>query len=183
MTISAIVTTRRIGLVAASHLEPKLVIMANNEFDSNADTCCLWKNFFILEYTQRTADVYSYNQSITPIEGVPIVNSATAWDESVSNQKYILIVKEALYYGTKLDHSLLNPNQIRHYGLNSWDNPYNKEQFLNIKLNDSVDVTMQTKGTKIYFETRSPSEVELRDCPKLQLTSRNEWNPAIVSLV
>ena len=38
------------------------------------------------------------------------------------------------------------------------------------------------KGTKIYFETILPSEVELRDYPKLQLTSRKEWNPAIVSL-
>ena len=38
------------------------------------------------------------------------------------------------------------------------------------------------KGTNIYFKTRLPSEVELKDCPKLQLTSRKEWNLAIVSL-
>ena len=82
----------------------------------------------------------------------------------------------------KLDHFLLKPNQIRHYGLNFWDNPYDKEQGLKIQFGDLVDVTMQTKGTKIYLEIRSPSEVELRDCPKLQLTSRKEWNPAIVSL-
>ena len=53
---------------------------------------------------------------------------------------------------------------------------------LNIKLGDSLDVTIQTKGTKIYFKTLSLSEVELKDCPKLQLTSHKEWNPAIVSL-
>ena len=41
---------------------------------------------------------------------------------------------------------------------------------------------MRTKGTKIYFETRSPSEVELKDYTKLQITSRKEWIPAIVSL-
>ena len=38
------------------------------------------------------------------------------------------------------------------------------------------------KGTNIYFKTRLLSEVELKDCPKLQLTSRQEWNLAIVSL-
>ena len=85
---------------------------------------------------------------------------------------YILVVNKALYYVTKLNHYLLTPNQIRHYGLNFWDNPYNKELALNIELDDSVNVTMQMKVTKIYFETRSPSEVELRYCPKLQLTSR-----------
>ena len=53
---------------------------------------------------------------------------------------------------------------------------------LKIKLDGSIDVTMQTKGTKIYFQKTSPIEVELRDCPKLQLTSRKEWNPVIVSL-
>ena len=97
-------------------------------------------------------------------------------------QTYIIVVNEALYYKTKLDHSLLNPNHIRHYGLNSWDNLYDKEGGLKIKLDDSVDVTMRTKGPKIYFETRSPRKVELRDFPKLQLTSRKEWNPAILSL-
>ena len=62
MTISTILTTRRIRLVAESHLEPKPVIMASNECDSNADTCCLRKNFVILEYIQRMADVYAYHQ-------------------------------------------------------------------------------------------------------------------------
>ena len=62
---------------------------------------------------------------------------------------YILVVNDAIYYGTKIDHSLLNPNHIRHYGLNFWDNPYNKALGLKIKLDDPVDVTMQTKGTKI----------------------------------
>ena len=73
--------------------------------------------------------MYAYEKPIKPIEGVPIINGATAWDDPVSNQTYILVVNEALYYGTKLDHYLLNPNQIRHYGLNFWDNPYNKERF------------------------------------------------------
>ena len=41
---------------------------------------------------------------------------------------------------------------------------------------------MQTKEMKVYFETRSPTEVELIYCSKLKLTSRNEWNPATVSL-
>ena len=41
---------------------------------------------------------------------------------------------------------------------------------------------MQTKRTKVYFEMRSSNEVELRDCSKLKLASRNEWNPATVFL-
>ena len=61
---------------------------AHNEFDTNADTCCLGKNFVILEYTRR---------AIKPIENVPIV-SATAWDDPVTGDTYILVINEALYY-------------------------------------------------------------------------------------
>ena len=41
---------------------------------------------------------------------------------------------------------------------------------------------MDTMGTKIQFETRSPTNKELRECPKLNLTGKNEWNLSIVSL-
>ena len=86
--------------------------------------------------------MYAYDQSIKPIEDVHIANSATAWDDPVSNQTYILIVNEALCYGTKLNHSLLNPNQIRYYGLKFWDNQYDIERGLKIELDDLVGVTM-----------------------------------------
>ena len=55
------------------HLEPEAGTIAANECDTNADTCCLGKNFIVLEYTQRAADVYAYIKDIEPIVGVPIV--------------------------------------------------------------------------------------------------------------
>jgi len=93
-----VITTRRIGKVAASHLEPESGTYAQNECDTNADTCCLGKNFVILEYTRRAADVYAYDKSIKPIENVPIVSGATAWDDPVTGDTYILVINEALYY-------------------------------------------------------------------------------------
>ena len=51
------------------------------EGDSNADTCCLGKNFVILEYTTKQVDVYAYDKSIKPLENVPIVFGATAWTD------------------------------------------------------------------------------------------------------
>ena len=128
---------RRIGSVQANHLEPKAGITAENECDTNADTCCLGRNFTILEYTRRTADVYAYDKSIKPIENVPIVSGATAWDDPTTGETYILVINEALYYGTKLDHSLINPNQIRAYGIGFWDNPYDKDKGLRIEMEEA----------------------------------------------
>ena len=63
----------------------------------NADTCCLGKNYVIIKNTSRTADVYAYDTSIKPLEGVPIVFGATAYDDLGTNTAYILVVNEALY--------------------------------------------------------------------------------------
>ena len=70
--------------------------MANNECDTNADMCCLVKNYVILKNTSRTTDVYEYETTIKPLEGVPIVSGATAYDDLGTNTTYILVVNEAL---------------------------------------------------------------------------------------
>ena len=54
-------------------------IVSNNETGSNADTCCLGKNWIVCEYTTRTADVFPYDDSYEPITNVPIVSGTTAY--------------------------------------------------------------------------------------------------------
>ena len=115
MTVSAVTTTRRIATTTAGHPEPEAGTSAANECDTNADTCCLGANFVILEYTRRTADVYSYDKQSQPKKNIPIVSGATAWRDEKTEEVYILIFNESLYYGTRLDHSLINPNQVRAY--------------------------------------------------------------------
>ena len=39
-----------------------------------------------------------------------------------------LIVNQALYFGASLDHSLINPNQIRHFGIPVSDILYSSGQ-------------------------------------------------------
>ena len=52
-----------------------------------------------------------------------------------------------------------------------------------IHADSSVTVDLETKGTKVLFESRSPTADELRDCHRIELTSRSEWNPASVSMI
>jgi hypothetical protein len=76
--------------------DPVVNTAADNECDTNADTCCLGKNFVVLHATFRTADVYAYDTSIKPIENVPIVSGATAYDDPVSGDTFILVFHESL---------------------------------------------------------------------------------------
>ena len=91
--------------------------MAFNETDSNAMTSVAGTNFLVLQYTTRMADVYSYDLNQAPKKNIQIVTAATAYDCTRLHTTYILVFNEILYYGTALDHSLINPNQIRHYGI------------------------------------------------------------------
>lgn len=86
-------------------------------------TCVLGVNFKILEYTSRAAQVFGFDKSSGSTE-VPIVTGATAYGDLQSGETYILVFNESLFFGARLDHSLLNPNQIRHYGVPVWDNPF-----------------------------------------------------------
>ena len=178
------VTTTRSLQSTISHTwsEPAALTVGVNECDSNADTCCLGQNFIVLHATYRTADVYSYDSSATPTHNVPIVTGATAYDDPISGTTKILVFHESLYYGTKLDHSLINPNQIRSYGIPLWDNPFDDRQPTQIEVQPDLKIPLTPQGTKLLFKTRVPTSQELADCEHIDMTSPKEWNPSTIQM-
>jgi hypothetical protein len=182
----AVVTLRR--LCSTTPLErpwtdPIANTVVDNECDTNADTCCLGKNFIVLNATYRTADVYAYDTSTQPIENVPIVSGGTAYDDPVSGDTFILVFNESLYYGEKLDHSLINPNQLRAYGIQFWDNPFDPTHNLSIEVTSDFTIPLQPFGTKVVFRTRVPTSDKLRTCEHIHMTSSHPWNPNEVVMV
>ena len=163
-------------------LQPTHNTFATNEMDSNADTCCAGRNFVVLSLTRRTADVYPYNSSYEPLLNVPIASAATAYDDPQSGRTYILVIHECLYYGTKLGHSLINPNQLRFGGTPVWDNAFDTYHDLSIECENDLIIPLQLDGTKTMFNTRSPTINELESCEHVHLTSKREWEPATVNL-
>ena len=161
--------------------EPIESIISWNECDTDADTCCLGKNFKIYQRTNRSAEVYSYDPKAPP-KIIPIVTGATSYDDPITEETIVLLFHECLYYGTQLEHSLINPNQIRYNGIDTWDNPFDKSRNFGIEIDNSTFIPFLTKGTKIYFKSRTPTYDELRDCRKIDMTSMNEWNPSEVKL-
>ena len=93
-----------------------------------------------------------------------------------------MIVNEALYYGKKLSHSLLNPNQLRHFGVGFWDNPYDVSHELSIEIKDGPIIPMHYEGTKLTFQSQVPTDHELNTLPHLNLTSTRPWEPHSVVL-
>ncbi|KAI2502013.1 Reverse transcriptase (RNA-dependent DNA polymerase) [Fragilaria crotonensis] len=120
---------------------------------------------------------------IQPIENVPIVSGATAYDDAVTGKTYILVFNEALYYGAKLDHTLINPNQVRAYGIPFWDNPFDQARPLSVEVNNDLHIPLRPVGTKLLFTTRVPTSLELETCEHVQMTSASPWNPSDVAML
>ena len=96
--------------------QPEAGAESFNEMNSNSDTCCLGSNFIVIGITERTANVYFYDTSYTPIENVLIMSGATIYTDEKTDNSFILVIHEALYYGNNLGHLLINPNQMRQFG-------------------------------------------------------------------
>jgi hypothetical protein len=101
----------------------------------------------------------------------------------MTGETIVLVFNEALWYGNQMDHSLINPNQLHHFGVTVSDNPYDKDHPLMIKeYYEAVSIPLQLKETTIYFESPTPISWELKNCCHIVLTSDNPWNPNIVKL-
>ena len=53
---------------------------------------------------------------------VPIVQAAIAFLSKDAGQTYILMLNEVMWMVNQMDHSLINPNQMRQYGIIIQDN-------------------------------------------------------------
>jgi hypothetical protein len=74
----------------------------------------------------------------------------------------ILHFNKVLWYGKRMEMSLINPNQLRH-GVTVLDDPTDTARQLCIS-SDDVYIPFWMDGTTEYFETRVPTEWELENC-------------------
>lgn len=82
-----------------------------------------------------------------------------------------------------LDHSLINLNQLRYNGVIVNDNPFDHDKRLSIyDVESETTITLKSKGTIIFTNTRTPTQQELCECKHIVLTSDETWNPSSIQL-
>ena len=78
-----------------------------------------------------------------------------------------MVINEELYYGKKLDHSLINPNQLRCYKTMVWDNPFDPYRELCIKTGDGNTIDLTPDSTNIVFISYVPMYEDIRTLPHI----------------
>ena len=170
-------THRRIIASYKAKMQPNTTVYGACELDSHADTIVAGKNCIILSYTGKECDVSPYRDDYESIKNVPIVTAATAWQSSITGQTYILVFNEAIWMGDHLDHTLINPNQLRYFGTKVQDDPTSAFPLSIISEDDEFCMELTMNGTIVTTNTHTPSANELNNNPHIQLSSPRMWDP------
>ena len=147
------------------------------ELDTHADTIVFGRNCVQMGFTGRECDVSPYTDAYEPIKSVPIVQAATAWTSLDSGETYILVFNEGLWMGDQLSHTLINPNQLRSFGITVQDNPFTGSPLYIATEDEEFVMPLGISGTNIIAETRTPTDEELQTCTHIVLSSPYPWNP------
>ena len=150
------------------------------ELDSHADTNVGGANCVLLETTGEFATVHSFSEETKPFENVPIGTAATAWVDLETGETFILVFHETLFFGDRLNHTLVCPNQLRANGIIVNDVPrqFDKQSTHSIFVpGDNVTIPLELNGVISFFNGHKPSKEELDNCRYLTMCSDRSWDP------
>jgi hypothetical protein len=129
--------------------------------------------------------VYPYSSELPALQKIPITSAGTAWIDPASGQPDLLILKECLYFGERLNHTLLCPNQLRPNGLTVHNTPPMIDPSSTHSIYDPVSnitIPMDIKCALSYFDSYAPTLEEAMDMPVIVLTSSINWEQTAADL-
>ena len=180
-------TVRRISVRCINKV--KTVSLASDQMqrtglDSHADTCCAGSNMQVLELSGEKVTVTPYSEQYDAMTDIPIATVVTVWENPKNGEAWMLVIHEALYFGNKLQESLLCPNQLRAAGNIVRDVPtqFDNTSSHSITVPGTLEIPLEMHGVISYLDTRLPTAEELEQYragqfQSVELTDNTPWEP------
>ena len=153
------------------------------ELDSHADTCVAGANCVLESDSMQRVRVSGFSKELKPIDDVPIGTCLTAYDMP-GGETILLVIHEAIYFGSRMKHTLLCPNQMRDNGIQVEDTPcqfdsQSRHAIIIPKTDADPELTLplELRGIISFIPTRLPTEREIEHCSRVELTSSSPWEP------
>jgi hypothetical protein len=172
----AIITDHQVSAMRHDNMNNK---EAKAELDSHADTTVAGSTCRVIEYMNKSCDVFPFLENYDPMEKVPVARVATAYDHPSTGETFILVFGQSLYLGDKLEHALICPNQARLNGVVVDDIPkhlsHDGSSTHSIYFPDENGcLPLCLRGVISYLPTRYPSYGEINNCRWLVVTGDDE---------
>lgn len=83
------------------------------------------------------------------------------------------IFNEVLFFGNKLDHSLINPNQLWYHGIPVFYNLYEQDpdQAMSVALSNTYCIPFESEGSTIFVILGYPTNYDMESYPHVIITS------------
>ncbi len=146
------------------------------EIDNHEDTTCFGKNFRAISFTSEVCTVSPFLSEYDSLSDIPTCTAATAVDLD-SGETIILEFGQDLWFGERMEHSLINPNQCRSFGVRVCGDPTEGNRKLGMELLGDYFVPFTMRGTTSNFQSCSPELSELDTCKTFQVSDAHTWNP------
>ena len=114
---ATISTPRRRQIGDNKYLATDLLTSSRAEIDTRTDTICVGKASCVIEYTDQVCDVSPFTSEYEPMRNIPVAKTAIAYDHPYDHEPCILVTAQSLYFGNKLENTLLCPNQMQSHGI------------------------------------------------------------------
>ena len=151
----------------------------NLEIDNHADTHCFGMNFRPLHWSDQMCTVSPFLDEYDSTENIEICSAATAWTDN-TGQVFILVFGQGLWFGDRMNRSLINPNQCRAFGISVCDDPTDPHRSLGFHT-DTITIPFSMDGSIASTKTRCPTQEELDTCPHIVLSDEDHWDPTNVT--
>jgi hypothetical protein len=57
------------------------------------------------------------------------------------------------------------------FGTKVYDNPFDEYEQTRIEVEGEITINLLIDGTKLYYESRCPTEDEIKNCPRVVMTN------------
>ena len=131
-----------------------------------------------MDNTSHSVAVSGFSDEMKPVKGIPVGPCGTVWTDHEGVES-LLVFNEALYFGDRMSHSLLCPNQMRSHGVLVDDIPrqFSPESSHSIQIPEGPLIPLTIRGVVSGFQSYPPTAAQLHTLPRYDMTSSAPWDP------
>ena len=95
-----------------------------------------------------------------------------------SGEVVILEFGQGLWFGNRMEKSLINPNQCQKFGVQIFDDPTNPHRNMGIEASEDLFIPMTMEGSTCGLVTHPSTDNELHEYHKIILLYGFDWYPS-----